>query len=168
MKSGQQFSRSHIGYTRLGKPSTSSIITYLKHCKIYSAIAKLFPKFNKVFSFIGYYFSFSTHYAPIALLPVTLLYLIDTHSVVRSVIYILFIIIFLLGILYEMQNRLLFHPNMPETSRIFVGSPPLFIPHEEVIVTTGDKEKLHGFLLKQPDDKLNDAPTFVYFHGNAG
>ena len=92
----------------------------------------------------------------------------DTFPVVPSFIYVIFITVFFFGILYQMQDKLLYHPNMPETSRIYVGFLPPNIPCEEILISTVDNIKLHGFFLKQTDEQYKNAPTLVYFHGNAG
>lgn len=40
------------------------------------------------------------------------------------------------------------------------------MPYEELNITTSDKVKLHGWLIKQADCK--NSPTIIYFHENAG
>ena len=163
----KQFSRSHISYTRLGKSSLFSVGKKLKHS---STFQQLLPKLHKTLVILGHYFCLTTHYAPFALLPVTLVYLNDNSSspVIPSFLYVIFIIIFFFGILYQMQDKLLYHPNMPETSRIYVGTMPPNIPCEEIEISTPDNIKLHGFFLKQSEDQISNAPTLIYFHGNAG
>ena len=165
MKSSRYFSRSHKGYTPLGKSSLFCLSRFTKLCP---SIHQLPPCFHKTFLILGRYFCFTTHYAPFALLPITLLYLTNKLPIIPPFVFIIFIVIFFLGILYQMQDRLLYHPDMPETSRIFVGSPRSDIPHEEVQIATTDGVLLHGFFLKQTEEKFKDVPTLVYFHGNAG
>ena len=38
--------------------------------------------------------------------------------------------------------------------------------YEDLYITTDDKVKLHGWLIKQSDSK--SRPTIIYFHENAG
>ncbi len=38
--------------------------------------------------------------------------------------------------------------------------------YEDLYITTADKVKLHGWLIKQIDSK--NRPTIIYFHENAG
>jgi len=161
----KQYSRSNKGYTPLGKSSLLSIGKHLKHN---STIQQLSPKCSKALFYLGHYFCLTTHYAPYALLPITLLYLNDTLHIIPSFVYVLFIAVFFFGIFYQIQDKLLYHPDMPETSRIYVGAPPSNIPCEEIQISTADNIKLHGFFLKQMDEQCKHAPTIVYFHGNAG
>lgn len=40
------------------------------------------------------------------------------------------------------------------------------LPFDDVYIGTSDGLTLHGWLLRQPN--ALKAPTFLYFHGNAG
>ena len=155
---------SRTGYQKLGQSSSFFHGKFLK----YNFLKITSPTFQSFLFFIGHYFCLTTHYAPLALLPTTLMYLNDNWSVIPSLVYILIITVFFVGALYQMQDYLLFHPNMPETSRIYVGEPPDCFSTEEVYIDTTDRVKLHGYFIKQSEDLLQDAPTLVYFHGNAG
>ncbi len=73
------------------------------------------------------------------------------------------------GILYHAGDRLLYHPDMPPTSRVFVPAPSVVgLPFESVYLHAKDKTRLHSFLVKQPPEKMADAPTVLFLHGNAG
>ena len=73
-----------------------------------------------------------------------------------------------LASLYGLQDRLLYQPNEPDTARTIVQMPDVFhMPYEIVTIETADKEKLHGFLIKQTD-RADECATLVFFHGNAG
>ncbi len=73
------------------------------------------------------------------------------------------------GILYHAGDRLLYHPEQPNTSRVYVPSPSVAgLLFDSVYIRSRDSTRLHLFLVKQPDDKLSQAPTILYLHGNAG
>ena len=83
-------------------------------------------------------------------------------------------------------DKLLYHPDQPPQSRVFVPTPAmfdlpfdnLFIPsryiyNSNVLVTMStilsrDGTQLHLFLIKQPGEQSKKVPTILYFHGNAG
>nr|CAB3219651.1 protein ABHD17B-like [Phallusia mammillata] len=147
-------SRSHSGYTRLTK-STSCLQS---------------PKMKWFCNLLGHYFCQTTTIAPFLLLPLILIYItVDSgETKVVSIILLTFIVIFFLGLLYQAQDMLLYHPGMPDNARIYVSSPPAIYPYDEVLIRTADGEDLHGFFLKQSEDLIKEAPTIIYFHGNAG
>jgi len=73
------------------------------------------------------------------------------------------------GILYHMQDALLYHPGDSFQSRIFVQTPSLLnLPYENVFMRSIDGTLLHLYFIRQPEDKAPHAPTLVFFHGNAG
>lgn len=58
---------------------------------------------------------------------------------------------------------------MPNDSRMFVESPARFaMQFEDVWIHTKDRVKIHGYLIKQNRLSNRNAPTIVFFHGNAG
>ncbi|XP_018795086.1 PREDICTED: protein ABHD13 [Bactrocera latifrons] len=70
---------------------------------------------------------------------------------------------------YYLQDMLLYHPDLPANSRIYVPIPKMHnLPHESVSIHTPDKVTLHAFWVSQPKERSKVVPTFVYFHGNAG
>lgn len=70
--------------------------------------------------------------------------------------------------LYALQDALLFQPNEPDTSRLIVQTPDLYqMPYETIFIETSDHERLHGFLIKQPQ-RSESCETLLFFHGNAG
>jgi hypothetical protein len=95
----------------------------------------------------------------------------------------------IVGMLYLYQDKILYIPKPPN----FPPNPPAnpvgfrspgewnvegkqyhpsdgveAIPFEETMLTTSDNEKLHVWLLLQPEGTSNRVPTLIYFHGNAG
>ena len=74
-----------------------------------------------------------------------------------------------LGILYHTEDNLLYHPEMPSHSRVFVPVPSMFgLPYENVFVRSADGTLLHLFFIRQPGDQAAVAPTILFLHGNAG
>jgi fermentation-respiration switch protein FrsA (DUF1100 family) len=73
------------------------------------------------------------------------------------------------GILYHAQDNLLYHPEMPAHSKVFVPVPSLFgLPYENIFVRSADGTLLHLFFIRQPGDQATVAPTILFLHGNAG
>uniref|UniRef100_A0A3Q3FQP1 Abhydrolase domain containing 13 n=1 Tax=Labrus bergylta TaxID=56723 RepID=A0A3Q3FQP1_9LABR len=68
------------------------------------------------------------------------------------------------GILYKFQDVLLYFPDQPSSSRLYVPM-PTGIPHENVYIRTKDGVKLNLILLSPTS---SSPPTILYFHGNAG
>ncbi|XP_067621806.1 protein ABHD13 [Eurosta solidaginis] len=70
---------------------------------------------------------------------------------------------------YYTQDIVLYHPDIPANSRIYVVTPKMHnLPHETLNIHTPDKVILHAFWVSQPKERSQSVPTFVYFHGNAG
>ena len=62
---------------------------------------------------------------------------------------------------------MLYHPEVPTNSRMFVASPnSINLPFESIYLRSLDNTKLHSYLLLQPQPQL--CPTVLFFHGNAG
>lgn len=77
-----------------------------------------------------------------------------------------FLVFGVLGLAYHAQDMLLYHPDVPPESRLYVIQPSAFqLPFENHTVQTRDGTKINIILVKQ--QKLS-APTLLYFHGNAG
>ncbi|XP_046839225.1 protein ABHD13-like isoform X2 [Xenia sp. Carnegie-2017] len=73
------------------------------------------------------------------------------------------------GLLYFYQDALLFFPDQPESSRVFVQTPHKFgLPFENFYLKTKDGIRINVMLIKQQGSRLSIAPTVVFFHGNAG
>jgi len=73
------------------------------------------------------------------------------------------------GILYQAGDRLLFHPEQPPHSRVFVPTPTMVnLPFENLFISARDGTQLHMFLIKQDSSSSSTAPTLLYLHGNAG
>ncbi|XP_066562259.1 protein ABHD13 isoform X2 [Amia ocellicauda] len=71
------------------------------------------------------------------------------------------------GILYKFQDVLLYFPDQPSSSRLYVPV-PTGIPHENIFIKTKDGVRLNLILLRYTGDNPAFAPTIIYFHGNAG
>ena len=85
-------------------------------------------------------------------------------------------------------DKLLYHPDQPPQSRVFVPTPAMFdLPFDNLFIPSrclnaiftmhcNDRHKilsrdgtqLHLFLIKQPGEQSKKVPTILYFHGNAG
>lgn len=73
------------------------------------------------------------------------------------------------GVLYKAGDKLLFHPEQPPHSRVFVPSPALFnLPFESLFIKARDGTQLHMFLVKQAEEVYSQVPTLLFLHGNAG
>ena len=72
-----------------------------------------------------------------------------------------------IGIVYHAGDKMLYYPEVPPNSRLFVAAPSsLNLPFENVYFKSIDNTKLHGYLILQPQPQL--CPTILFFHGNAG
>jgi len=73
------------------------------------------------------------------------------------------------GVLYSAQDMLLYYPEQPSSSRLYVDSPTSYgLPYENVFLRSHDGTQLHAVFIRQPAHLITTAPTFVFFHGNAG
>ncbi|CAL8322448.1 unnamed protein product [Merluccius merluccius] len=112
---------------------------------------------------------------------VSLLALILTFHLYGGFFLLALILASVAGILYKFQDVLLYFPDQPSSSRLYVPM-PTGIPHESVYIRTKDGVKLNLILLRYTGgDTLSGAnpggqaspasaapPTILYFHGNAG
>ncbi|XP_046833944.1 protein ABHD13 isoform X2 [Vespa crabro] len=74
-----------------------------------------------------------------------------------------------IGILYHREDQLLYHPESPAHSRVYVPAPSIFnLPYESIYTRSGDGTMLHMFFISQPEDRAKKAPTLLFLHGNAG
>lgn len=107
-------------------------------------------------------------YAAYAFLPTLLmLYVSPIYNLHLQYVFISLGIILFCGILYSLQDRMLFHPNMPINSTFYVPFPTHLV-YETVEISTSDGERLRGFFIKTEKGNPESAPTVLYFHGNAG
>ena len=68
--------------------------------------------------------------------------------------------------MFHAQDMLLYHPEVPPESRLYVILPSAFqLPFENHTIQTRDGTKINVVLVKQTKA---GGPTLVYFHGNAG
>lgn len=75
----------------------------------------------------------------------------------------------LIGAFYHFQDGLLYFPDQPESSRLYVQSPhKLGIPFENLYIKCKDGIQINVVLLKQAGHRLALAPSVIYLHGNAG
>lgn len=76
---------------------------------------------------------------------------------------------FATGILYHREDQLLYHPELPAHSRVYVPAPSIFsLPYQSVYTRSGDGTMLHMFFVSQPKDRMKKVPTVLFLHGNAG
>eukprot|EP00095_Tigriopus_kingsejongensis_P006540 maker-scaffold515_size150689-snap-gene-0.32 protein:Tk06540 transcript:maker-scaffold515_size150689-snap-gene-0.32-mRNA-1 annotation:"abhydrolase domain-containing protein 13" len=81
----------------------------------------------------------------------------------------LLVIFAISGILYQASDKVLYHPDQPNTSRVFIPSPSIVgLPFESIYIRSKDKTRLHLFLIKQSPEQISEAPTILFLHGNAG
>ena len=98
-----------------------------------------------------------------------ILFLVLIYWMYGGVIILILLVIVIMGGLYHYQDSLLYYPEQPESSRVFVQTPSsLGLPFENVSVTTSDDIRLSAYFIKQPPAIVSKVPTVLYFHGNAG
>ncbi|XP_072175950.1 protein ABHD13-like [Diadema setosum] len=74
-----------------------------------------------------------------------------------------------LTVIYNMQDFLLYFPDNPKMSTVFVPSAAILdLPYENLSIKTSDWVKLSAVLLKQPPERASRSPTILFLHGNAG
>lgn len=96
-----------------------------------------------------------------------LLPLILTFSMYGGIILLLLIFVSIAGILFKFQDVLLYFPDQPSSSRLYVPM-PTGIPHENIFIKTKEGVILNLILLRYTGDNSSFSPTIIYFHGNAG
>ncbi|EDV19221.1 uncharacterized protein TRIADDRAFT_62339 [Trichoplax adhaerens] len=75
----------------------------------------------------------------------------------------------ILGTLYQYQDSLLYYPDQPSSSRMFVQQPyTIGLPSENLYLRTADGVRINAVFIKQPPVRLPFAPTIMFIHGNAG
>ncbi|XP_065178625.1 protein ABHD13-like [Sycon ciliatum] len=80
-----------------------------------------------------------------------------------------FLLLTIAGVVYEVQDMLLYHPDHPERSRLLVRTPAACaLPYENIQLVTEDGVRLNAFFIKHQGSLLATAPTVLFFHGNAG
>lgn len=78
----------------------------------------------------------------------------------------LLLIFALIGLFYNAQDMLLYHPDQPPQSRLFVQLPnTINLPQENNFIRTTDGIRINVVFIKHPHANV---PTVIYFHGNAG
>lgn len=83
-----------------------------------------------------------------------------------GVVTFLLLIFALAGLFYNAQDMLLYYPDQPPQSRLFVQLPnTVNLPYENHFIRTSDNVRINVVLIKHTHA---NAPTVVYFHGNAG
>nr|CAG4646432.1 EOG090X09ZU [Macrothrix elegans] len=71
------------------------------------------------------------------------------------------------GIVYHAGDKMLYYPEMPSDSRIFVPAPnSVELPFENVYFKSLDSVRLHAYFIRQLEPK--ECATLLFFHGNAG
>ncbi|OWF36310.1 protein ABHD13-like [Mizuhopecten yessoensis] len=83
-----------------------------------------------------------------------------------GVVTFLLLIFALIGLFYNAQDMLLYYPDQPPQSRLFVQLPnTINLPYENHFIRTSDNVRINVVLIKHTHA---NAPTVIYFHGNAG
>ncbi|XP_054724914.1 protein ABHD13-like [Uloborus diversus] len=73
------------------------------------------------------------------------------------------------GLIFQIGDYLLYHPEQPPQSRLYIPLPSLFgLPYDSIFIKTSDGVKLHCFFIKQDTSIIGQVPTVLYLHGNAG
>lgn len=73
------------------------------------------------------------------------------------------------GALYHYQDTLLYFPEQPVTSRVYVQNPAILgFPFENLYLKTQDGLKINAVFLKHSPQFQSSVPTVLFFHGNAG
>lgn len=86
-----------------------------------------------------------------------------------SILALLLLVFAITGLVYQVGDWLLYHPEQPAHSRLYVPSPSMLgLPAESLQLKTHDGVTLHAWLIKQPPEVFSQAPTLLYLHGNAG
>ncbi|XP_035250063.1 protein ABHD13 [Anguilla anguilla] len=100
---------------------------------------------------------------------VCLMALILTFHLQGGVLLLGLILVSVAGILYKFQDVLLYFPEQPPSSRLYVPM-PTGIPHENVFIRAKDGVRLNLLLLRHAGEgpAPGSGPTIIYFHGNAG
>ena len=81
----------------------------------------------------------------------------------------LLLISMLVGVVYQIQDNLLFYPEEPETSRLFIMRPTTYnLPFEDLTIPTRDGLLINAYFMAQPAPLCTQMHTIVLFHGNAG
>lgn len=82
------------------------------------------------------------------------------------------VVITCLGLLYNGQDLLLYYPDQPDSSRVFVPPPSAVGIHsslvENLFIKTADNISINAILVKQASTAISLVPTILFFHGNAG
>ncbi|XP_011502523.1 PREDICTED: alpha/beta hydrolase domain-containing protein 13 isoform X2 [Ceratosolen solmsi marchali] len=74
-----------------------------------------------------------------------------------------------IGVLYNVEDKLLYYPRLPANARIYVPSPALHnLPYQSIYAKSSDGTLIHMFFIPQPEDLIKTAPTVLFLHGNAG
>jgi hypothetical protein len=74
-----------------------------------------------------------------------------------------------LGILYNIEDKLLYYPRLPANARVYIPSPALHnLPYQSIYTKSIDGTIIHMFFIPQPENLIKTAPTLLFLHGNAG
>lgn len=71
--------------------------------------------------------------------------------------------------LYHREDQLVYRPELPANSRVYVPAPSIFkLPYQSIYTKSEDGIMIHMFFISQPEDKAKKVPTLLFLHGNAG
>ncbi|XP_019865001.1 protein ABHD13 [Aethina tumida] len=86
-----------------------------------------------------------------------------------GIVAILLLLFSITGMLYQVQDSLIYSPELPSHSRVYVPIPSTFgLPFESVHTKGSDGVQIHMYLIHQPIERRKNSPTIVFLHGNAG
>ena len=75
----------------------------------------------------------------------------------------------LFGAFYHYQDTLLYFPEQPVSSRVFVQNPAVLgLPYENLYLKTQDGVRINAIFIKQAAQFQRSVPTMLFCHGNAG
>ncbi|XP_067936432.1 protein ABHD13-like [Watersipora subatra] len=88
------------------------------------------------------------------------------YSIFLDLLILLFTLWTIAVLLYNAQDKLLYFPCEPETSRVYVPRISKISDCESITITSSDGTLIHAFLLKHSHPI--ERPTVIFYHGNAG
>lgn len=98
---------------------------------------------------------------------ISLLALILTFHLYGGFLLLVLIFLSIASTLYKFQDILLYFPEQPSSSRLYVPM-PTGVPHENIFIKTKDGICINLILLRFTGESAAHTPTVIYFHGNAG
>ncbi|XP_022101505.1 protein ABHD13-like [Acanthaster planci] len=98
-----------------------------------------------------------------------ILVLVLVYFLYGTTLALLSVLVAIVGLVYNIQDNLLYFPEEPESSRFYVApAQSTGLPHEDLYIQTSDRVRISAVLFKQAEPLFGRAPTVLFFHGNAG